>query len=113
MWLRSVASSADAATADHQPWTPAPTPSGHFAPVSDLKVTAPALHANLCPRLFTLCQWSRDGSYLVSVSEDQTARTWARDLATAGGGGGWREVARPQVKRLLFGVSKCLVDLLP
>jgi hypothetical protein len=44
-----------------------------------------------------LWQWSRDGSYLVSLSEDQTARTWAFGLAGGVGRGGWREIARPQV----------------
>jgi elongator complex protein 2 len=42
-------------------------------------------------------QWSRDGSYLVSVSEDQTARTWAFDCTRGAERGGWREIARPQV----------------
>ena len=41
MWLRAPNSSAEEAAADHQPWTPTPTPSGHFAPVSDLKVPPP------------------------------------------------------------------------
>jgi hypothetical protein len=38
MWLRSAESSVEAGTSDHQPWIPTSTPSGHFAPVSDLKV---------------------------------------------------------------------------
>ncbi len=99
MWLRSAESSVEAGTSDHQPWIPTSTPSGHFAPVSDLKVpplSPPTLLSH--PQHPSLAlQWSRDGSYLVSVSEDQTARSWAFDCGTGAGRGGWREVARPQV----------------
>jgi hypothetical protein len=47
MWLRPISSSAEAASSDRQPWIPAATPSGHFAPVSDLKVTVHALRLRL------------------------------------------------------------------
>jgi hypothetical protein len=110
MWLRPVASSPEAAIVDHLPWTPAPTPSGHFAPVSDLKVIFPDF-ITLLSFYSILWQWSRDGSYLVSVSEDQTARTWAFGLRGGVGQGGWREIARPQV--IFFFLQKCLALVLP
>lgn len=80
-------------------WHPKPFPTGHFGLVTDI------------------C-WAHDGSYLLSVSSDQTCRLHARidsshrprlDIFDSGAGGSgvaakvdpdsqcWREVARPQV----------------
>jgi hypothetical protein len=53
MWLRSANSSAEAGTGDHQPWIPTSTPSGHFAPVSDLKVLPFSLPTLAAPASLT------------------------------------------------------------
>eukprot|EP01116_Phalansterium_solitarium_P005177 TRINITY_DN1656_c0_g2_i1.p1 TRINITY_DN1656_c0_g2~~TRINITY_DN1656_c0_g2_i1.p1 ORF type:complete len:928 (+),score=333.41 TRINITY_DN1656_c0_g2_i1:1306-4089(+) len=62
-------------------WAPQVTVSGHAAAVTD-------------------CAWQPDGAYLVSVSEDRTARLWApwvRPGATGNSSCSWHEIARPQL----------------
>ncbi|KAJ1730221.1 Elongator subunit elp2 [Coemansia biformis] len=69
MWRRAPAGDA---------WTPRPSPSGHFAAVQDV------------------C-WDPRGSYLLSVSADQTARLFAPWGRAEGRSRGWHELARPQI----------------
>lgn len=42
------------------------------------------------------CSWGKDGGYLLSTGLDQTTRLWGRWVGE-GGGGGWHEMARPQI----------------
>jgi len=59
---------------DGKDWRPVPTPSGHYAAVNDIA-------------------WDPLGRYLVSVSDDRTARLWGPYSASSS----WHELARPQV----------------
>lgn len=65
---------------DYENWQPQKVPSGHFASVSDIA-------------------WARSGEYLLSVSHDQTTRTFApwRHGVCLGDKTTWHEIARPQV----------------
>ncbi|KAJ1932377.1 Elongator subunit elp2, partial [Linderina macrospora] len=59
-------------------WEPAATLSGHFGSVQDVA-------------------WDPSGSYLLTVSLDQTARLFAPWIGESAEHGGWHELARPQV----------------